>query len=117
MKWKHRKEIRKKFFEIGLNKIYIPVILAEVKKFTPLSHLQQVQEDLEKFYWKVGFTFWRYSHSYYIPKTPIIVDHSATIWVEMAKLEIIGTVPTNYTMQVHVNFINGRRGIYLYYKS
>lgn len=117
MKWKHREEIRKRFFENSTNKIYISVILAEVKKFTPLSHLQQVQEDLEKFYRKIGFTFWRYSHSYYIPKTPIIVDHSATIWVEMARLEIIGTVPTNYIMRVHVNFINGRRGIYLYYKS
>ena len=44
MKWKHRKEIRKKFFEYGPNKIYIPEILVEVKKFTEISHLQWVQE-------------------------------------------------------------------------
>lgn len=116
MKWKHRKEIRKKFFEIEPNKIYIPMILREVKKFTAKSYRQWVQKDLEEFYWRLGLTFWHCYHSDYIPKTAIIAQ-GASIWVEMARLEIIGTVPTNYIMRVHVNFINGRRGIYLYYKA
>lgn len=117
MKWKHRKEIRKKFFEYGPNKIYISEILVEVKKFTEMSRLQWVQECLEKFYWELGLTFWRYCHSNYIPIT-LITDRSASIWVEMSRLEFFGnTSIKNYTMRVHVNFANGRRGIYLYYKS
>ena len=116
MKWKHRKEIRKKFFEIEPNKIYIPVILREVKKFTAKSYRQRVQKDLEKFYWRLGLTFWHCYHSDYIPKTTIICQ-SASIWVEMSKLEIFGNVSTNYTMRVRISFANGRRGIYLYYKE